>query len=285
MKKLSLAVSAFIGSFFVFTLSLYAATAAELQATEGISTLGNIITAFTSSIVKAVGTLLLASAVVAFFYGIVEYIWGQREGKSDKVTNGRQFMLWGLIALFVMFSVYGIIKFGQGIFFKDIDVNKITIPEINFKMSSQNNPNTTQTGAATANSQNTGLFPNIIKQNSSNNQNNGVFPNQNTRKAPDMVGSTAVGADCTVLGSTQECGGTLVCVNYQCQRQTANTTSGSGANSSDQYWLGPEPSNTLPSGGPTGNEWDSFVTPPSSGPSDTGGTPLDCVNADGSPCQ
>jgi hypothetical protein len=55
-------------------------------------------------------------------------------------------MIYGLIGLFVMFSVYGIIKFGQGILFGTKDVSTITIPEINFK-NSGSAPITTPGGA------------------------------------------------------------------------------------------------------------------------------------------
>lgn len=83
----------------------------------------------------------MAAGVVAFFYGIVEYIWGRRQGNIEKTKNGNQFMTWGLIALFVMFSVYGIIKFAQNIIMPGTDFNTITIPGINFGQSSKANPN------------------------------------------------------------------------------------------------------------------------------------------------
>jgi hypothetical protein len=74
----------------------------------------------------------MSFAILVFFWGIVEYITGMREGNPDKVTKGNKFIMWGLVGLFVMFSVYGIIKFGQGIFgFKESDLKSITIPTIN----------------------------------------------------------------------------------------------------------------------------------------------------------
>lgn len=109
-------------------------TATDVKA--GFGTLKELIDEFTKSIVVSLGTLLMAGAVVIFFLGIVQYIWGLRQGNPEKVKTGNQFMLWGLVALFVMFSVYGIVKFAQGIFFKSGDVNTITIPEIKFNTSS-----------------------------------------------------------------------------------------------------------------------------------------------------
>lgn len=117
--------------------SLFAQGATD--AVTGIATVGSLITIFTSSVVKATGTLFMSLAVVAFIYGIVEYIWGMRDAKPDKISNGQKFMVWSLVALFVMFSVYGIVKFGQDILFQGRDMTKITIPEINLQGSNSSN--------------------------------------------------------------------------------------------------------------------------------------------------
>lgn len=93
--------------------------------------LGNLVDNFTSTVVKAIGTLMLASATVAFFIGIVQFIWAKREGNGEKAKVGQNFMLWGLIALFVMFSVWGIITF----FGRTLGIQtggNINIPSFNF---------------------------------------------------------------------------------------------------------------------------------------------------------
>jgi L-cystine uptake protein TcyP (sodium:dicarboxylate symporter family) len=81
-----------------------------------ITELGNSIKAINSSIVVAAATLFMALATAAFFFGMAKFIYASREGDQKEITNGKQFMLWSVIALFVMFSIYGIIDFGQGIF-------------------------------------------------------------------------------------------------------------------------------------------------------------------------
>jgi hypothetical protein len=43
-----------------------------------------------------------------FFWGVVQYVINDSE--EAKKAKGRQFMIWGLIALFVMFTVWGIVK-------------------------------------------------------------------------------------------------------------------------------------------------------------------------------
>lgn len=113
-------------------LSVSAQGAAGVQA--GFGTLSGLIDSFSQTVVVAFGSLLMAGAVVIFFMGIVQYIWGLRSGDAGKAKVGSNFMLWGLVGLFVMFSVYGIVKLGQTIFFgNDRDsINTITIPKIKF---------------------------------------------------------------------------------------------------------------------------------------------------------
>lgn len=98
---------------------------------QGMGTFANLITTFNTTIVKALGTLFMSGAVVAFFFGLAKFILGLREGKTDVITNGKQFMIWALVALFVMFSVYGIIRVVQGMF-PGLENNTITIPEIRY---------------------------------------------------------------------------------------------------------------------------------------------------------
>lgn len=105
------------------------ASAAGVQ--DGMGTLADIIKTFNETVVKALGTLIMSAAVVAFFYGLAHFIWGLREGEPKVITNGKQFMFWSLTALFVMFSVYGIIKFFQGTLLPGSSFN-ITIPEVNY---------------------------------------------------------------------------------------------------------------------------------------------------------
>ena len=55
--------------------------------------------------------ILVAAALVVFFWGLVQYLLKAGGGKGAKA--GRSLMLWGLIALFVMVSVWGIISLAQ----------------------------------------------------------------------------------------------------------------------------------------------------------------------------
>ncbi len=51
--------------------------------------------------------LLFAVALVVFLWGIIEYIRGA--GSSDSREQGTRHIIWGLVGLFIMVSVYGII--------------------------------------------------------------------------------------------------------------------------------------------------------------------------------
>jgi hypothetical protein len=47
---------------------------------------------------------------LAFFWGAVKYIWSVGTGKEE----GRKIMMWGILAIFVISSVWGLIKFING---------------------------------------------------------------------------------------------------------------------------------------------------------------------------
>lgn len=56
--------------------------------------------------------ILVGVALLAFFWGLAKFIF--RVGGDEKaVDEGKRIMKWGLIALFVMVSVWGIVIFIQ----------------------------------------------------------------------------------------------------------------------------------------------------------------------------
>lgn len=50
-------------------------------------------------------------ALLGFFWGLAKYIFSQ--GNEQSKIEGKKVMVYGLVALFVMFSVWGIIGFFQ----------------------------------------------------------------------------------------------------------------------------------------------------------------------------
>lgn len=181
MKKPFLLAACSFGAFLLLS-SLASAQVTGAGVQTGMGTFADIINTFNRTVVKALGTLFMSGAVVAFLFGLAKFVWGLREGDPKVLTNGKQFMIWSLVALFVMFSVYGIIKFFQG-FVPGLGQTTITIPEVNY--------GTGGTGNNVGNQQQTFTCPdgvtkyydqsdyNTVCSNSNNNQNN----NQNSQKA------------------------------------------------------------------------------------------------------
>jgi len=59
--------------------------------------------------------IIFALALVAFFWGISVFLFNA--DSSDKRVEGKEIMIWGVIALFVMVSVWGLVKIIQNTFF------------------------------------------------------------------------------------------------------------------------------------------------------------------------
>jgi hypothetical protein len=86
-----------------------AASAQSLNLSPIASLLGAV-----ASIIKALVPILVSLALVAFLWGLVKYLWG-KEGKVQ-IDDAKKLMKWGLITLFVMVSVWGIIELMQAAF-------------------------------------------------------------------------------------------------------------------------------------------------------------------------
>jgi hypothetical protein len=57
-------------------------------------------------------------ALIFFFWGLARLIFsaGDEKGRED----GKKIMLWGIIALFIMFSVWGIVQLLQRSLFNEV---------------------------------------------------------------------------------------------------------------------------------------------------------------------
>src|SRR3990167_9553969 len=60
-------------------------------------------------IIKIALPIVVALALLAFFWGLVKFIFAQ--GNEEAKADAKKIMLWGLIALFVMVSVWGVVNF------------------------------------------------------------------------------------------------------------------------------------------------------------------------------
>lgn len=68
---------------------------------------------FFNTLLNGLIGLLITLAIIAFFYGLIKYLFtGATEGKSE----GLKVMLYGVITIFVMVSIWGIVRLLQSTF-------------------------------------------------------------------------------------------------------------------------------------------------------------------------
>ena len=80
----------------------------------GSNTVTGLIQFATCFLTKTIVPLLFALAVAAFVYGVFDFIRASASG--EETGEKKQFMVWGIIALAVMLSVWGLVSILQGTF-------------------------------------------------------------------------------------------------------------------------------------------------------------------------
>lgn len=63
-----------------------------------------------SQFLNGVIGLFITLAIVVFFWGLIKYLWSM---DTENAHEGLKIMFWGLIAIFVMVSIWGIIRLLQ----------------------------------------------------------------------------------------------------------------------------------------------------------------------------
>ncbi len=81
------------------------------------------------TIVNNLVGVLMTLAVLAFFWGLVLYIFNA--GDEAKRKSGRGIMIWGVVALFVMVSIWGLVNFIGDAFGVDQTEAEVTPSELN----------------------------------------------------------------------------------------------------------------------------------------------------------
>ena len=72
--------------------------------------------------------LFVTVAIVVFFWGLIRYLWEVGEKKHE----GLQTMFWGVIAIFVMVSIWGIIHLLQNTFgVQNGSAINVAVPTVN----------------------------------------------------------------------------------------------------------------------------------------------------------
>ena len=102
---------------------------------DGVTTVSDFLCVLLGLINQAI-PVVFAIAVFAFFWGLVVYLFslgGEADEKKQK--QGRNLMVWGLVAFFVMLSVFGLISIIQQSF--QLDKNTVIAPPSILKKSPQ----------------------------------------------------------------------------------------------------------------------------------------------------
>ena len=98
-------------------------TPAMALAAGGLETVLNTL----ARLINTATPIVFALALLAFFWGLAVYIFNS--GNDEKKAEGKNIMIWGIIALFVMVSVFGIIRILQQTLGVDGSQN-INIPRV-----------------------------------------------------------------------------------------------------------------------------------------------------------
>ena len=89
------------------------ALAPALGFAQNLSTLDNIL-AFIQRTVRTLIPIFFGLAIVYFFWGLIKYI--KAAGDPKLATEGKSIMIWGVIAIAVMASIWGLVLWLQGVF-------------------------------------------------------------------------------------------------------------------------------------------------------------------------
>ncbi len=88
-----------------FLLPLTAHAATPEPPAEVLEFVGKVST----NILNPIIAILFALAFVYFIYGVAAYIWNP--DNEEARTKGQKSMIWGVVGMFIMVSVFGIMSF------------------------------------------------------------------------------------------------------------------------------------------------------------------------------
>lgn len=118
-----LRIFGYVPGILVFSFIPYIAHAEEIDSLSDIGRFFSIV----QQILDILIPLLITLAVLVFFWGLVKYIYSAGDPKQRDAGKG--LMVWGVITLFVMVSIWGFTELLSSLF--GIDSNAgVTIPSV-----------------------------------------------------------------------------------------------------------------------------------------------------------
>ena len=116
---------------FIYAALSFAPVAALAQVTNpNLSGISSLVTQVGNIIAKVI-PVIFALALVYFFWGLIEFI--RSAGDPAKAREGKSIMIYGVIAIFIMISIYGLVNWLQGTFgvsgTTNIPIPTIVIPQ------------------------------------------------------------------------------------------------------------------------------------------------------------
>lgn len=87
---------------------------------------GNLIGRFVDYIINPAILIVFAAGFFLFLWGLVMFLWNIEEGGEN--ATGKRHMMWGIVGMLIMVSVYGIINIIDNTFqlqFANPDVSRL----------------------------------------------------------------------------------------------------------------------------------------------------------------
>ena len=73
-----------------------------------LNSVGNILDFVTCTIVRSIVPLLFSLATVGFIWGVIQMVINPED--AEKRKQDKMYMIWGIVALFVMLSIWGLVS-------------------------------------------------------------------------------------------------------------------------------------------------------------------------------
>ena len=110
----------------IYGLMSFSPVLALAQAAPNLSNINLLLTQI-GGIIKQIIPIFFAIAIIYFFWGIITFI--RAAGNPEEASKGKSIMIYGVIALTVMVSIYGLIGWLQATF--GLTTTTITLPTVN----------------------------------------------------------------------------------------------------------------------------------------------------------